>query len=53
MVDEKLYRIWRVYLAGSAYAFRHNWVAVHQILVTHDLGVRALPLTRDYMYASP
>jgi len=53
MVDEKLYRIWRVYLAGSAYAFRHNWVAVHQILVTHDLGVRALPLTRDYMYDAP
>ena len=52
LVDDKLYRIWRVYLAGSAYAFRHNWVAVHQILVTHDLGMQALPLTRDYMYES-
>jgi cyclopropane-fatty-acyl-phospholipid synthase len=51
LVDEKTYRIWRVYLAGCAYGFLQNWISVHQILVTHDRGAQAMPLTRDYMYA--
>lgn len=49
MVDPKTFRIWRVYLAGCAHAFRHNWVAVHQIVATRA-GRTPLPLTRDYMY---
>jgi cyclopropane-fatty-acyl-phospholipid synthase len=52
IVDEKVYRIWRVYLAGCAYGFSQNWISVHQILVTHGQGAQAMPLTRDYMYES-
>ena len=50
LVDEKTYRIWRVYLAGCSYGFQQNWISVHQILVTHGQGAQAMPLTREYMY---
>ncbi|MGN6702219.1 MAG: class I SAM-dependent methyltransferase, partial [Burkholderiaceae bacterium] len=51
MVGDKRYRIWRVYLAGCAYGFAHNWVALHQIVAV-KAGADVLPLTRDYMYRS-
>ncbi|MGN6388992.1 MAG: class I SAM-dependent methyltransferase [Burkholderiaceae bacterium] len=51
MVGDKRYRIWRVYLAGCAYGFAHNWVALHQIVAVKG-GADVLPLTRDYMYRS-
>lgn len=47
--NEKCYRIWRVYLAGCAYGFLNNWIAVHQLLVTPSDRC-SLPLTRDYIY---
>jgi cyclopropane-fatty-acyl-phospholipid synthase len=41
-----------MYLAGCAYAFMQEWMALHQILaVKAGSGARVLPLTRDYMYA--
>ncbi|CAG8998521.1 MAG: hypothetical protein CENE_00472 [Candidatus Celerinatantimonas neptuna] len=49
MVDDKHYRIWRVYLAGCAHAFHQDWVALHQVVATKS-GRYSLPLTRDYMY---
>jgi cyclopropane-fatty-acyl-phospholipid synthase len=52
-VDEKVYRIWRVYMAGSAHAFERGWLSVFQVLAgkqTAD-GNSALPLTRDHIYA--
>lgn len=49
MVDDKHFRIWRVYLAGCAHAFYQNWVALHQIVAT-KAGKQVLPLTREYMY---
>lgn len=51
LVDEKSYRIWRVYLAGCAYGFQHDWMNVYQILAVKggDSG-NVLPLTRDYIY---
>ena len=49
IVGEKRWRIWRVYLAGCAHGFAHNWISIHQILAV-KAGVGALPLTRDYMY---
>jgi len=49
MVDDKHFRIWRVYLAGCAHAFYQNWVALHQVVAT-KAGSQVLPLTRDYMY---
>jgi len=51
LVDEKCYRIWRIYLAGCAYGFQHDWMNVYQILVVNGKGSgNALPLTRDYIY---
>jgi cyclopropane-fatty-acyl-phospholipid synthase len=49
LAGEKRYRIWRAYLAGCAYGFAHNWVAVHQVLAV-KVNADALPLTRGYMY---
>lgn len=49
MVDEKHFRIWRVYLAGCAHAFHQDWVSIYQVLATKS-GHYSLPLTRDYMY---
>ncbi|HZX32886.1 MAG TPA: class I SAM-dependent methyltransferase [Rhodocyclaceae bacterium] len=51
-VGEKPYRIWRMYLAGCAYAFEHNWTSIHQILAVKagGPGANPLPATRDYMY---
>jgi cyclopropane-fatty-acyl-phospholipid synthase len=54
IAGDKRWRIWRMYLAGCAYAFAQEWVALHQILaVKSGSGARALPLTRDYMYIRP
>jgi len=49
IIGEKRWRIWRVYLAGCAYGFANNWMALHQILAI-KAGADVLPLTRDYMY---
>lgn len=49
LVDDKHYRIWRVYLAGCAHAFYQNWVSLHQIVATKS-GKTVLPLTREYVY---
>ncbi len=51
---DKRWRIWRMYLAGCAYAFMQEWMHLHQILaVKSGSSVSALPLTRDYMYGRP
>jgi cyclopropane-fatty-acyl-phospholipid synthase len=49
--DEK-YRIWRIYLAGSAHAFDRGWLSLFQLLAGKPLtdGRLPHPLTRDYMY---
>ncbi|HEX5127114.1 MAG TPA: cyclopropane-fatty-acyl-phospholipid synthase family protein [Rhodocyclaceae bacterium] len=54
MVGDKRYRIWRAYLAGCAYGFKQNWMALHQIVVVkpNTPDKNPLPLTREYMYAS-
>ena len=50
-VDEKRFRIWRVYLAGCAYAFDRDWISLNQI-VCGKAGreAAALPWSRRYMY---
>jgi cyclopropane-fatty-acyl-phospholipid synthase len=52
--DERTTRIWRVYLAGCAHAFDQGWVSIYQVLASRCTrpGRAALPLTRDWMYAS-
>ena len=49
---EERYRIWRVYLAGSAHAFERGWLSLWQVLAGRPLegGRLPHPLTRDYMY---
>jgi len=52
LAGEKRFRIWRAYLAGCAYGFGHNWIALHQVLAVKagDPERNPLPLTRDYIY---
>jgi cyclopropane-fatty-acyl-phospholipid synthase len=52
-VGEEKYRVWRIYLAGSAHAFDRGWLSLWQILAGKPLpdGRLPHPLTRDYMYA--
>ena len=51
LVDDKRYRIWRIYLAGYAYGFEQDWMALHQI-VCGKAGPHASRLnwSRRYRY---
>jgi len=52
MVPEQALRIWRLYLAGCAYAFSQGWINLHQVLAVKPLadGSHDLPLTREDIY---
>ncbi|HEX7952439.1 MAG TPA: cyclopropane-fatty-acyl-phospholipid synthase family protein, partial [Burkholderiales bacterium] len=52
IVGEKMYRIWRIYMAGSAHAFDRGWISIFQILGTKALsdGTVPYPLTREHVY---
>jgi len=51
MVDDRRFRIWRVYLAGCAYAFAHDWVSLYQVVCTRaGRHGDTLPWSRRYMY---
>ena len=52
-VGEKIYRIWRIYMAGSAHAFERGWMSIYQVLAGKAVtgGRLALPATRDHIYA--
>ena len=52
LVPEKTLRIWRLYLAGCAYAFSKGWINLHQILAVKAYadGHHDLPWTRDDLY---
>ena len=52
LVSEKTWRIWRVYLAGSAWAFEHDEISLFQVLC-HRAGrpAEVLPWSRRWMYA--
>jgi cyclopropane-fatty-acyl-phospholipid synthase len=51
-VGEEKYRVWRIYLAGSAHAFERGWLSLFQLLAGKPLADGRLPhpLTREYMY---
>lgn len=52
MVDEKRFRIWRVYLAGCRWAFEHDRIALYQVLCRRaGRPARELPWSRRWMYA--
>lgn len=53
LVPESTYRIWLLYMAGSAAAFRRGDIAVYQTLLSRpDKGKCRLPLTRADLYAA-
>ena len=50
-VDEVTYRVWRLYMSGSADGFRTGRLNVYQsLLAKPECGVSGLPLTRDDWY---
>ncbi|MGC9197768.1 MAG: class I SAM-dependent methyltransferase [Acidobacteriaceae bacterium] len=50
-IDEKTYRIWKIYMVGSAEAFRRGDIAVHQVLLSKaDSGQIGLSLDRAEWY---
>lgn len=51
LVGEKKYRIWRTYMAGSANAFSHGWISLHQVLAGKPAedGTLNYPYTRDHL----
>jgi cyclopropane-fatty-acyl-phospholipid synthase len=53
-VGDERYRIWRIYMAGSAHAFDRGWLSLWQVLAGKPQADGRLPhpLTRDYMYVS-
>lgn len=53
MVGEDRFRIWRIYMAGSAYAFERGWLSLFQVLAAKPLenGAVPYPLTREHVYA--
>lgn len=50
IVPEETVRVWRVYLAGCAHAFRQGWISIHQVLGAKrgDGPDYAFPLTRKH-----
>jgi cyclopropane-fatty-acyl-phospholipid synthase len=51
LIAEFKYRIWRLYLAGSAHYFQSGKLDLYQsLLVKTNAGRSSLPLTRDDWY---
>lgn len=54
LTSETTYRIWRLYMAGSAHAFATGRVNLFQVLLSKpERGAAHLPLTRADWYPSP
>ncbi|OGO99223.1 MAG: cyclopropane-fatty-acyl-phospholipid synthase [Curvibacter sp. GWA2_64_110] len=52
MVDDRRWRIWRVYLAGCQWAFEHDEVSLYQVLCRKaGRPARGLPWSRRWMYS--
>jgi cyclopropane-fatty-acyl-phospholipid synthase len=52
-VPERTWRIWLLYMAGCAAAFRRGDIAIYQVLLSKpDHGDARLPLTREDWYRS-
>lgn len=53
LVPKITYRIWLLYMAGAAAAFRRGEIGVYQVLMSRpDQGNSRLPLTRHDLYAT-
>jgi cyclopropane-fatty-acyl-phospholipid synthase len=51
MVGEASYRVWRLYMSGSAHYFDEGSINVFQVLAGHDREPLVISLRRDEMYA--
>ncbi len=52
-VDDKRYRIWRVYLAGCQYAFQQDWISLYQVVCSKaGRDAAQLPWSRRFMYSA-
>ena len=54
LVGERRYRVWRIYMAGSAHAFERGWISIFQLLGARPLadGSIPYPLTREHLYVT-
>ncbi|KNH08726.1 Cyclopropane-fatty-acyl-phospholipid synthase [Candidatus Burkholderia brachyanthoides] len=51
LVDDEHFRIWRVYLAGCAYAFENDDVSIYQVVCRKaGRSAKTLPWSRRYIY---
>jgi cyclopropane-fatty-acyl-phospholipid synthase len=50
LVGEATYRVWRLYMAGTAYYFDEGSMGIYQVLVGHDRQSQSVPLRRDDLY---
>lgn len=51
LIDAERYRVWRLYLAGCAYSFQHDQLAIYQVLCQRaGRESHSLPWSRRYMY---
>jgi cyclopropane-fatty-acyl-phospholipid synthase len=52
LVGERRYRIWQIYMAGSAHAFEAGWLSLFQIMAARPdaRGRNDYPYKRDYIY---
>jgi cyclopropane-fatty-acyl-phospholipid synthase len=50
ITDDRTYRIWRLYMAGSAHGFGTGRLNVYQTLLAKPRGDNGLPLTREDWY---
>ncbi len=54
LVGERTYRIWRLYMTGSALQFEQGSTGIYQILATgRGSGLPTIPLTRRDLYDKP
>lgn len=53
LVDDKTWRVWRMYLVGSQWAFEHDEIALFQVLCRRaGQPATTLPWSRRWMYES-
>ena len=49
--DDRRFRIWRLYLAGSAYGFEMDWMSLYQVICRKaGRSAATLPWSRKYIY---
>jgi cyclopropane-fatty-acyl-phospholipid synthase len=52
VAGDRRYRIWRMYLAGCAYAFAEDWISLYQVVcVKAGRKPEGIPWSRHYIYS--